>query len=172
MDVLFENTHVRTKELVKEIYSYFYFRRKLSIFGWVVFGLSFVINLVCAIFGDSCSTTSTIILILAPFIAILPLYAYIRQVNIVVKRDKEVHGKEIEVTTVVTDEFIQQTASTGSINKITFDNIKVVIQTKNLILLRSKANLLYIFRKDMFIVGDESEFISFLKNKGIKVKRQ
>lgn len=169
MDVLFENTHVRTKELAKEIYGYFYFRRKLYIFGWIVCGLSFVTNLVCAIFGDSYSTT---IFILAPFIVLLPLYAYLRQVNIMVKRDKEVHGKEIEVTTVVTDEFIQQTASTGSVNKITFDNIKVVIQTKNLILLRSKANLLYIFRKDTFIVGDKSEFISFLKNKGIKVKRK
>jgi hypothetical protein len=53
---------------------------------------------------------------------------------------------------------------------MTFDKIKGAVQTKNLILLRTKANMIWIFRKDSFSVGSKEEFISFLKNKGIKVK--
>lgn len=44
------------------------------------------------------------------------------------------------------------------------------VQTENLILLRSKANLIYIFRKDTFIKGTHEEFIMFLRGKGIKIK--
>jgi len=88
-----------------------------------------------------------------------------------VKRDAEVHGKEISVETIVTDAFIQNTATTGAVNKLEYDKIRNVVQTKNLILLRSKANLIYIFRKDTFTKGTKDDFIAFLKVKGFKVKQ-
>ena len=87
-----------------------------------------------------------------------------------VKRDSEVHGKEISVETIVTNECIQNTASTGAVNKLEYDKIRSAVKTKNLILLRSKANLIYIFRKDTFSKGTTDEFIAFLTSKGIKVK--
>lgn len=166
MDILFENSYTRSKELAKEIYRYFYFQRKLYIFGYIILGLSFALNLSFAISGQSYNLA---VFIFVPLVALLPLYCYIRQVSAMVKRDKEVHGKEIEVSTTVTNEFIQNTASTGAINKIEFCKIRCAVQTKNLILLRSEANLVYIFRKDSFTVGNKEDFISFLKNKGIKV---
>ena len=43
-------------------------------------------------------------------------------------------------------------------------------QTKNLILLKSRANLIYILRKDTFTKGTKDDFIAFLRSKGIKVK--
>ena len=86
-----------------------------------------------------------------------------------VKRDIEVHGKEISVETIVTDDFIQNKASTGAVNKLELNRIKNAAQTKNLILLRSKANLIFIFRKDTFTKGSKDDFIAFLKTKGIKV---
>ena len=87
-----------------------------------------------------------------------------------VKRDNEVHGKEISVETVITNEYIQNTATTGTVNSVGYDKIRNAVQTKNLILLRSKANLIYIFRKDTFMKGTKDEFIAFLGTKGIKVK--
>ncbi|MGI6745062.1 MAG: hypothetical protein ACOX45_02610 [Acutalibacteraceae bacterium] len=44
------------------------------------------------------------------------------------------------------------------------------MQTKNLILLRSEANLVYIFCKDTFSKGTPDEFLTFLSKKGLKVK--
>ena len=110
------------------------------------------------------------VLVAAPLFWVLQLVLYFRQVNLLIKRDHELHGKDIEVEVIVTDTFIQNTASTGSVNKIEYEKIKGAVQTKNLIILRSKANLLYIFRKDTFEVGTKDDFIVFLKAKGIKVK--
>ncbi len=87
-----------------------------------------------------------------------------------VNRDSEVHGKEISVETIVTNEYIQNTASTGAVNKLEYDKIRNSVQTKNLILLQSKANLIYIFRKDSFTKGDIESFIRFLNGKGVKIK--
>ena len=78
--------------------------------------------------------------------------------------------KEISVETIVTNEYIQNTASTGAVNKLEYDKIRNSVQTKNLILLRSKANLIYIFRKDTFTKGNKEDFISFLNGKGVKIK--
>ena len=44
--------------------------------------------------------------------------------------------------------------------------------TKNLILLHSKAKLIYIFRKDTFTKGTKNDFIAFLKDKGVKINRK
>ncbi len=88
-----------------------------------------------------------------------------------VSRDNEVNGgNSIHVDTIVTNEFIQNTSSTGSVNRIPYSKIKKVIQTKNLILLRSEANLVYIFCKDTFSKGTPDEFLTFLSKKGLKVK--
>ena len=110
------------------------------------------------------------VFIFVPLFLLFQLYCYFRQVNTMVKRDSEVHGKEISVETIVTNEYIQNTASTGAVNKLEYDKIRSAVKTKNLILLRSKANLIYIFRKDTFSKGTKDEFIAFLASKGIKVK--
>ncbi len=167
MDIKFTNHYTRNKELAKEIYFYYYFKRKLLIVAYVLFLISFLANIVEAILYQ---TYSIWVLIFVPLFLAAQFYCYIRQVNAMVKRDAEVHGKEIEVETVVTDTFIQNTASTGSVNKVEYDKIRNAVQTKNLILLRTKANLIYIFRKDAFEIGTKEEFVSFLLSKGISVK--
>lgn len=167
MEILFKNSYVRNKELAKEIYRYYYFRRKLAFVCEVLISLSFFANILIAIFGE---TFNWGILIFVPLFFLFRFYCYFSQVNTMVKRDNEVHGKEISVETVVTNEHIQNTASTGAVNTVEYDKIKSAVQTKNLILLRSKANLFYIFRKDTFAKGTKDEFIVFLIKKGIKVK--
>jgi hypothetical protein len=87
-----------------------------------------------------------------------------------VKRDREICGDDLKVTVIVTEDGLQIAGSVGGEIKIGFDKVKDVIQTKNLILVRSKARLVYILRKDSFSIGTKEAFQSFLKDKGITVK--
>lgn len=167
MEIIFKNSYTRTKALAKEIYRYFYFQRKWRVILFVIIALCCLANLLLVIFGESDNYS---VFILALLCIGFQYYCYFQQVNSMVKRDAEVHGKEIDVETIVTDFFIQNTASTGTVNKIEYDKIMRAFQTKNLILLHSKANLIYIFRKDTFEIGTKEEFIAFLGTKGITVR--
>ena len=167
MEVLFENSYTRDEKLIKEIYSYEYFRRKLLIIFDIVMILCLLSNILILVVEKKCYWG---VFILAPLYFFYKFFCYWRQVRIIIKRDQEVHGKEISVETIVTNEYIQNTASTGTVNKLEYENIRNVVQTNNLILLRSKANLIYIFQKDAFTIGNAEDFIKFLKDKGIKVK--
>lgn len=167
MEVLFENGYVRNKQLAKEIYRYFYFQRVWLIISYILLLLSFIANILSLIFEG---TYSLFILIFVPLLFFLRFYSYFRNVKMMVKRDREIHGKEITVETVVTSEYIQNTVSTGSVNKLEIGKIKKAVQTKNLILLLSEANLFYIFPKDKFTKGNAEDFIKFLKDNGVKVK--
>ena len=167
MEILFENSYVRNKDFAKEIYRFYYFQRKGLVICYVLLSLSLVVNILISIFEK---TYNWSIFIFVPVFFLGQLYCYFRQVNTMVKRDSEVHGKEISVETIVTNEYIQNTASTGAVNKLEYDKIRNSVQTKNLILLRSKANLIYIFRKDTFTKGDKESFARFLNNKGVKIK--
>ncbi len=166
MEILFENVYTRNKELAKEIYRYYYFQRKPLVVVYVLLGLSFLINILLLFFGDA----NLGVFVLVPFVFCIQALAYFRQVTTQVKRDIEVHGKEITVSTVVTDAYIQNTASTGTVNKVEYQNIKYAVLTKNYIFLHSKANLIYVFHKDSFTVGSKTAFLQFLQSKGIKIK--
>ena len=167
MEILFENSYSRKKELAKEIYCYYYFQRKWVVVCYVLIALTFLANILIAIFEKTFNWGA---LVFAPLYFLFRIYCYFYQVNAMVKRDNELYGKEISVETVVTNEYIQNTATTGAVNKVEYDKIRNAVQTKNLILLRSKANLIYIFRKDTFTKGDKDSFIRFLNDKGIKIK--
>ena len=167
MEILFENSYVRNKELAKEIYGYYYFQRKWLVVCYALLLLSFLGNILILVFEK---TYNLGVFIFVPLYFLFQFYCYHRQVNTMIMRDREAHGKEISVETIVTNEYIQNTASTGSVNKLEYDKIRNSVQTKNLILLRSKANLIYIFRKDAFTKGDTESFIKFLNGKGIKIK--
>ena len=167
MEALFENSYVRNKELVKELYRYFYLHRKLLFISYVLLFVGFIANLLLYILGNEINLVAVI---MVPSLYLFQFLRYLLQVNAVVKRDKEVFGDGITVDTVVTEESIQVTASNGAVNKLEYINVKKAVSTKNLILLRTKANLVYILKKDSFTKGTSDEFITFLKSKGIKVK--
>jgi hypothetical protein len=87
----------------------------------------------------------------------------------VLKRDRELFDGEISISTVVTDQYLESIAPDGTV-KLSFDKIKKARQTKNLILLHTKTNLTFIFRKDGFTQGSVDEFKAFIRSKGIKIK--
>ena len=167
MEVLFKNSYTRNKELAKEFYRAFFFRGKLLWSVYVLMALSFLVNIVFVLIGEDYNIG---VLIFVPLFIAFLVFSYFSQVKSMIRRDAEIYGKRVDVETVVTDSFIQITASTGEVGKIEYDKIKDAIQTKNMILLRSKAKLVYIFRKDTFEIGTKEDFIAFLKIKGIKIK--
>ena len=166
MEILFENSHVRNKELAKEVYGYYYFKRKIMVALYIILTLSFVDSLLIWIFEGMFGVA----LVLVPAYFLFVIYLYLNRVNQMVKMDAESFGKEVTVSITVTEDHLEHTASTGGVAKTEITNVKKVIVTKNLILLHTKANLIYIFRKDSFAKGTEAEFMAFLKYKGFKVR--
>ena len=167
MNILFENSYIRNKDLAKEMYGYIFFRRNYLFVAYIVLLISFIINLILLITTGS---TNWFVFIFVPFFLLLRLFTYLQSIKLMLKRDNEVCGGPFEVKTIVTEEFIQYTSSSGSVNKLEYSKIKKCNQSKNLILLQSDAKLIYVFKKDGFSVGNCYEFLDFLRNKGIKVK--
>ncbi len=98
------------------------------------------------------------------------MFIYIRNVNITLKRDLEMHGKPVEVTVIVTDENITSLQSTGTEIHLNYADVKKAFHTKKYIYLQTKTNLLCSFKKEGFSIGNEVGFLMFLRNKGIKIK--
>lgn len=167
MEILFENRYVRNKAFAKEFYRYYYFQKPSLAIAYSVILFSFLSSILLAVFWG---IYNWFVFIFVPLLFLFQFYRYFYQVNIMLKRDQELAGGEITVHVIATEDFIQNTTSSDAINRLEYDKIKVVEQTKNLILLRSKANLVCIFLKNSFLKGTEEEFIGFLKGMGLKVK--
>ena len=168
MDIVFKNTYVRNKALFKELYAYYYFGRPLMIVFHILFAIYIPVYLFnIFMYGWDNLYWSIIFFGIYVFIRI-PLYFH--QVNTVLKRDRELFDGEISISTVVTDQYLESIAPDGAVNQLSFEKIKRARQTKNLILLHTKTNLTFIFRKDGFTQGSVDEFKAFIRSKGIKIK--
>ena len=164
MDILFENNYTRTLEITKELYRYWYFKRPVLVIFDILFILFLVFNIAKYLMYHY--SYNLIVLIYVP---LLQFYLYHRAAKTVIKRDNEINnGAAMDIKTIATEQFIQSTSSTGSVNKIPYFKIKKVIQTKNLILLCSEAKFIYIFPKTTFTKGTSDEFVVFLRQKGLK----
>lgn len=160
MEILFENTYTRTEDVAKEIFRYVFFKRKPLIALGALFLMALILN---------AYTGNWTIVTLCIFLALVFVFGYSRNVKLTVRRDEEISQNPITVNTVVTDGYIQPAFSVGSVYKIYFRDIKQAAQTKNYILLTTKAMQIYAFRKDGFTKGTPEELIAFLRTKGYKL---
>ena len=166
METLFENVCVRNREVTKEIYNYYFFRRNWTVVAYIILGLVLAANLgVLCLEGEPYSRG---LLIFIPLVFIFQISRYFNAVKTTVMRYEETD--QTLITTTVTDEFIQMASQNGASGKLEYGNVNKAIQTKNLIILETKAKLFYVFAKDGFTKGTSEEFIAFLRCKGIKVK--
>ena len=95
-------------------------------------------------------------------------YLYQRSIRITLNRDLESNGgKPIDQHLIVTENAITGSTPTGSAD-LSFERIKKVRQSKNLIILYTKAKQAFVFPKAAFTRGTAAEFLAFLKTKGIK----
>ena len=168
MDFLFENKYIRDKAWVKEISGYSLLYRPIMLAFNIIFAILFIAGVAIVIVENNVN----LYLLVVPvywflFITIL----YFKNIKSTIKRNEEMNGgKVVEVTSHVTEDKIEQTHSSGLVNTFYYDNIKKVIKNKEYILIHSKANILYSFKRDGFTVGSEKEFLEFLMKKGFKVK--
>ncbi len=167
MEILFKNTFTKTEEWIKECNKYSLFHRPT----FVAIHLLSILTLCYAIYKLLFLHTVDIPLLFIPvwwFIVFILLYY--KTNSVAIKRNAELQGENTEVISEVTQDSIKQSHSNGSQYVIYYDTIKRGYLTKNYILLHSKANILYTFKKDGFSVGDEEGFLTFLRNQGIVIK--
>jgi len=166
MELLFENRYTRDALWAKDSARYIYFCRPSVIlvdilavlyFAWGVYG--------CAVSGAFYFLRFFIPI----YWGILLFALYRKNSNLVLERDFEVHGRAVEVVLSVGSKEIELRQSTGALYRLSFCDIKKVVQTEKFIYLWSKTNTLYPLKKDGFSVGNPEEFLGFVGNKGIRV---
>ncbi len=164
MEPLFENSHLNDKAMLKEFYGYFFYKSPVYIALYIIMGAAFISSLAILILDH----IFTAALILAPLCMLLPTFRYFHSIKVQNKRNNEISSTPIEVKSAIFEDYIENTSSNGALTRIEFNKIKSAVQTKNLIMLRSDAKLVYVLRKDTFTKGTKEEFVAFLKSKGIK----
>lgn len=168
MKILFRNSYIKNREWAKDMFRYISFRQPKIIVMDVYLFLCICLGFFNLIVYKVIDVNLFLIVII---VKILQVFLYITNVNITLKRNLEMHGKPIEVTFTVADEYITMLQSTGSESYLNYVDIKKAFQTKKYIYLQTKAKLLYPFKKDGFSVGNVEEFLCFLKDKNIKMKK-
>lgn len=167
MDSLFECGYVRTPEMEREFYRYWFFGRPVMIVLYSLMLLSFLINVLHLIFYFN-PNEITIVLFWIPIFFGMMYWLYRKTVATARKRDLEVaNGKNIEVKIAVTPEKIIQNVSTGAMNELPLSSIKKAVVLKTQIVLISEAKILYTFRKDSFTKGTAEDFVFFLTQRRI-----
>ncbi len=166
MEPIFENKYIRDKETAKEISAFLYLKRPLSIVVGILCAFCFVVHLTFFILGYEYSVLGFILL---PTYIAYKLYCYFVSKNSFIKRDAEISKGDIVITTEIYEDCLTVKVSNGSVVELEYDKIKKISLTKNYILIISKARLIYVLKKDSFTKGSFSEFIEYIKNKGIKI---
>lgn len=166
METLFENTYTRDREWAKDCYSYICFRRPIVIVMDVLAGL----YLAWGVYDLAVNSAINVLGIFPFFWAVMSVLLYRKNCKLTLQREFEVHGRPVEITTTLTNDGIAISQSTGAQYRVSFNDIKTVVQTKKYIYLWSKTNMFYSLKKDGFSVGNGEDLLHFLRNKGIKAK--
>lgn len=167
MEPLFENVYVRDEKVLKEYLGWMLMRRPIDYFLYIVAGVYFVESVVMWFWLEY---FNPFIWILLAVVAALKVIGWHRSVKLTLQRDLELNGGEpVQLEIAVTEDAIRaQTRQDAP--EILFSSIKKVTQTKNLIILISKARLAFVLTRDGFTRGTADEFLKFLRDKGLKVK--
>ncbi len=168
MENLFENTYVRDRKIMKEVYQYFYFKSPLYLLIDTIIGLIFVANIALWLSGKG--QMNYAVLIAVPLFLLIRYCVYQSALTSLEKQDAELYrGKPVKVQNFVTEKGLKMVIY-KNVNEMPYEQIKSVIKTKKVIIISSAANTMYVFDKKSFTVGTAEEFLAFLKGKGIKVQ--
>ena len=164
MPILFENTHIRTKELYKEIEFHRYFSAS---FSNILLLVMFPISLISYIANKTFPIISIIILL--DFALKLFLYFHFSRLKFARENEALEHRNLLYRYTVTEDAITLHYALNDSTYTTEWSSIKKVWLTKNYIILVSKAQYLHIFKRDRFTIGNDNSFLTFLVMKGLKI---
>lgn len=165
METLFENRYTRDRSVFEEFFGYSYFKTPYAIVCYAVLAICLVLSL--TFFTANPYYVAIVALWDIVFFG-TRVFFYNSQVNAALKQDREMHGPNVDVEIVVTEEGIRTGFPDSNSAMLEFKNVSKVIKTKNLILVRSKAGIVHLFPKDSFTKGTAEEFLEYLKSRGIK----
>lgn len=169
MNILYQVHYNNRREYMDEIYKHMCFKNSSMITFYVCFVIIVILNVFGIIFTGK--PNYAVLLTIAAFVYLFAVifFRYKKSIKMYEDREKEVHGdKVIEIFVTATEENVYMADSNQQAIKISYSDIKRVFETKNTVVLHSKSNLLYIFPKAAFTVGNAPDFLMFLKSKGVK----
>ena len=166
MEPLFINRYVRDETVFRELHFYYRYRRPLMLVLHLLLAVDLLGSVITTVFAFPLWEPIIIVLLAEVFIYVI----HRAQLSTAVKRDRETFGGEPEVTVEVTETGIRGSANGQFSAEVPFDQFRRATETKHLILLTSKARLLYIFHKDGFQKGTAAELRRFLWERKIYVK--
>ena len=165
---MFVNEYARTKDTMREIYQYWYFRRPLSVLLYAVVAFNLLVRIV-VLFTDG--YTDPLLTLLILLIGGLYPAMYFIQVNSAAKKDSQLlHGEDLRACIHVTADRFYPTPSDERVY-IELSGVNYAFLTKNYIVLVMKSTrLMLIFRKDSFTLGDADGFLAHLRTHGVRIK--
>ena len=167
MEPLFVNITVRDEAMMKEYLRKTFLLRPLSIFFYVL-AAHYLLKTATVWFYFG--YIDPIYLFVGVFIPPWYYFIYRRTLKLTLNRDLEANGGQpvtIEVSVTETSFFGRTKADAP---EIAFSSVKKVTQTKNLIIVTTKAKQAFVLKKDGFTKGTAPELLQFLRDKGLKVK--
>lgn len=168
MDELkFVNEYIREKKTMKEIYTYWYFRRPIS---FVIMGCICLYVVGMVLYFGSIILQNPITLFCMLFVVAIYPIRYFKSISDATKKDNLLnHGEPVRVSTSITDDKIYP-GKVDSDRYLDISLVKKVYLTKNYIVAVLKpTRMLLILKKDSFTVGDSNGLVAFFGEKGIKV---
>jgi len=166
MEILFENSHIREKQLFKETGFYAFFRRPFAMIANIVAILCIIIN-IPLLFLKEDRAFHIFMIFVGVLIILCGILGYHKYVKTWYTR--EVEPRATNGTTTYTIEVYEDKlvhcSTLGTRQELELSRIKKVVKTKSYILLQSNANLMYVFDKNGFTKGTLEEFLEFLRGK-------
>ena len=164
---LFVNSYRVKEEHIKEFY--FSSLRSVSFIIWCIVAVVVVIGVVLYTIFSGFDPLWTFAGVLWALYPIFRLYVCLRSISLYKMRLKESYGGELpqQVYCFLEDRVVNEENKN---QMICYGDVKRVILTKNLILLRTVSKLNHIIPRDSFVKGNEKDFLDFMRGKGIKIK--
>lgn len=174
--VLFKNVHVRGEQTYRELYRNIMFGGALNIlaiilivagtlFLFVSIGVMIVKNSEIALWYWCLAAFGFI------YIPLFKIYPYRYYVKYAVARDAELlDGEEARLCVSVTESALVIDAPRGEHVEVKYTDMKQADETRNYLLIKTHAKVIYTIAKDGFTEGSYADFCTFLRAKGIKIK--
>lgn len=167
MEVLFKNTYIQTEDWVKAVNKLSLFHRPIP----VVLHSFYLLILIWAVYKVIFLRIIDVLLFFIPtWWLILVVALYFKMNKIALQRSMELYGRNAAVISEVTEDCVKQVYDNGSLLQMHFDTIKRGYLRGNYIFLVSKAGICHTFGRKGFLIGNEEDFLHFLRGKGIKIK--
>lgn len=166
---MFKNEITLTKDIVKEYQTAFWIKRKGAGLYMIFLAVIFIVGIITAITGilDNKMNYYTYLFIGVPVFCILIITLRIHNdIRTEYQRLYELNHGEYQVLVYeISDQIIKYNPSTKGSSTINFSQIVKVFDTKNLIILLMRGNMIIPIKKDGFTLGSYDDCKTYIIQK-------